>query len=132
MQFETNTHMQPRILIVEDDPCIRELVATFLGRQKFAISEAGDLRTVRRLLTGPEPDVLVLDLQLPDGNGLSILRDVKLQWPGTKIVILTGHGTVEAAEEAYQHDDLFLLSKPFDSEMLSSVVDLALSAKGRV
>lgn len=124
-----NEAMQPRILIVEDDLCIRELVMTFLGRERFALSEAGDLATVRGQMPGAAPELLLLDLHLPDGNGLSLLPEVKRHWPTTKVVILTGYGTVEVAEEAYKLDDLFLLSKPFDSEMLNSVVDLALAGR---
>jgi two-component system, NtrC family, response regulator HydG len=123
--------MQPRILVVEDDQCIRELVATFLGRDKFAMNEVTDLQNLKKELAGPAPDLLLLDLQLPDGNGLSLLPDVKRAWPATKVVILTGYGTVEVAEEAYKVDDVFLLSKPFDGEMLNSVVDLALSARNK-
>jgi two-component system, NtrC family, response regulator HydG len=129
MEFAIEINMQPRILIVEDDKCIRELVATFLGREKFALNVAADLESARKQFTAPAPDILLLDLQLPDGNGLSLLPDVKKNWPDTKVIILTGYGTVEVAEEAYKMDDLFLLAKPFDSEMLNSIVDLAMAAR---
>jgi DNA-binding NtrC family response regulator len=120
--------MPAKILIVEDEPGIRDLVRQFLSPAGYVISEAEDVASLKKQLHLPAPDVLLLDLRLPDGNGLSVIPDLKKSWPAARIVILTGYGSVDAAEQAYKLDDVFLLSKPFDSEMLNAMVGLALAA----
>jgi DNA-binding NtrC family response regulator len=122
--------MKTSILIVDDEVDLRERVKLVLGSVKYELTEAGDLAGLRRALAGPAPDVVILDLRLPDGNSLSALPELKQKWPASKVIILTGHGTVEVAEEAYKVDpQLFLQSKPFDPGTLRALVELALAGK---
>jgi two-component system, NtrC family, response regulator AtoC len=123
--------MQHSILIVEDEPLIRDLIKTYLEPVGCLMTEAGDLAEARKTFAGAAPDVVLLDLRLPDGSGLSLLPEIKSQWPGTRVVILTGDGTIETAEAAYKQGDVFLLNKPFDAEMLRTVLELSLTAGGK-
>lgn len=122
--------MQHSILIVEDEPLIRELIKAYLQPVGCLMTEAGDLAGARKAFSGAAPAVVLLDLRLPDGNGLSILPEIKRHWPATRVIILTGDGSIETAEEAYKRDDVYLLNKPFDAEMLRTVLELSLSASG--
>jgi len=122
--------MQHSILIVEDEPLIRDLIKTYLKPVGCLMTEAGDLADARKMFAGAAPDVVLLDLRLPDGNGLSLLPEIRQHWPGTRVVILTGDGSVETAEAAYKQDDIFLLNKPFDAEMLRAVLELSLTSGG--
>ncbi len=119
--------MPTNILIVEDDPTLRPLLSKLLSAAGYTPTEADCLAALRARFEGPAPDLLLLDLVLPDGDGLSALPEVKKRWPTTRVVILTGHGSVEAAEGAYGIEDVFMLSKPMDSGMLESVIELALA-----
>lgn len=122
--------MKTRILIVDDEADIRERVKLALGHDKYEVTEAGDLAGVRQRLTGPAPGLVILDLKLPDGNSLTVLPELKQAWPASKVIILTGYGTVEVAEEAYKVDPhLFLQTKPFDAGTLRVLVEVALAAK---
>jgi two-component system, NtrC family, nitrogen regulation response regulator GlnG len=122
--------MKTRILIVDDEADIREQVYIALRDEDYELAEAADLASLRRLLAGPAPDVLILDLKFPDGIGLTVLPEVKQKWPATKVILLTGFGTVEVAEEAFELDPhLFLQNKPFDPGTLCALVELALSAR---
>jgi DNA-binding NtrC family response regulator len=122
--------MKTTILIVEDEAVIRELVSHVLGSETCEVSEVENLAGLRRSLAGPAPALVILDLKLPDGHGLSMLPELKQKWPATKVIILTGYGSVDAAEEAYKVDpELFLLSKPMDPGTLRALVELALSGK---
>jgi DNA-binding NtrC family response regulator len=118
--------MAARILLVEDDPTVRESLRNLLSVAGYEMSEASTLRSLQDCLLEPAPQVLLLDLHLPDGHGLSALPDVKKNWPGCKVVILTGDGSLKATEDVYKFDDVFLLSKPLDPEMLESVLEMAL------
>jgi DNA-binding NtrC family response regulator len=70
-------------------------------------------------------------LQLPDGSGLNLLPEIRKHWPSTRVIILTGDGSIETAEAAYKQADVFLLNKPFDAEMLRTVLELSLTAGGK-
>ena len=120
--------MKTRILVVEDEAVIRELVSEVIRSETCEMSEAADLASLRRSLAGPAPELVILDLKLPDGNALDVLPELKQKWPASKVIIVTGHGTVEVAEEAFKVDpNLFLQSKPFDAETLRALVELALA-----
>ena len=120
--------MQHRILIVEDESLIRDLIKTYLEPVGCLMSEASDLATARKAFSSAAPAVVLLDVRLPDGNGLSLLPEIKRHWPRTRVIILTGDGSIETAEEAYKLDDVYLLNKPFDAEMLRTVLELSLTS----
>ena len=121
--------MNAKIVMVDDDEHLRFVVRAVLEADGCAVREAADCNALRRLLPGTAPDAVILDLNLPDGNGLELLPEVKRHWPKSKVIILTGFGTVQAAEAAYKVDDVYLQSKPFDAEMLKAMVALALAPK---
>jgi len=68
---------RPRVLVVDDDPDLRELLADYLGASGFAVEAAGDGTQMRERLAAGAPDVLVLDLMLPGEDGLSLARDLR-------------------------------------------------------
>jgi DNA-binding NtrC family response regulator len=59
------------------------------------------------------------------------MPEIKQSWPNTRVVILTGFATQETADAAFEQGEVFLLSKPFDSELLQGVIDMALAGKPR-
>ncbi len=124
--------MKPTIMIVEDEEIIRSSIRLTLENEGYGVSEGADIAGLREALRGSPPAALILDLSLPDGNALEVLPQIKAQWPATRIVILTGYGTVEVAEQAYKVDDQIILqSKPFDSEMLKALLGLVFRTDGR-
>jgi two-component system, NtrC family, response regulator PilR len=119
--------MKAKILIVDDEAQLREMLRLLFEADGCSVAEAGDGAALRQQLEGPAPDLLLLDLNLPDGNGVNLLPEIKKHWPDCKTVIITGYGSVEAAEGAFKVDhELFLQSKPFDTEILKAVVETAL------
>jgi DNA-binding NtrC family response regulator len=121
--------MNITVVVVDDEADIRFLVKTILEAEGCKVLEAGDGASLRRFFAQPAPDVVILDLKLPDASGLDLLREVKRNWPTAKVIILTGYGTAEAGEEAYKIADVFLQNKPFDGEMLKAMLELALTQK---
>ena len=124
---ENGGNMAARILLVEDDPTLRESLRNQLSVAGYDLSEADTLGALQDRFQEPAPQALLLDLHLPDGHGLSALPDVKRNWPDCRVVFLTAHGSLQATEEVYKLDDVFLLSKPLDPEMLESVLEMALA-----
>jgi len=121
--------MKANVLVVDDDPVVRELLLDLLvgeGCEASASATAAELQTA---LTGPQPDVVLLDRQLPDGDGLELLPLVKKQWPETEVIILTGFGTFDAAVEAIKRGAFHFQGKPFDAKSLLLLVQRACEHK---
>ncbi|HEY4414752.1 MAG TPA: sigma-54 dependent transcriptional regulator, partial [Verrucomicrobiae bacterium] len=76
--------------------------------------------------TQPAPDVVLLDLKLPDANGLDLLPQIKKTWPDTEVIVLTGEATFEAAVQTTKRGAYHFINKPFDPQVLQVTVDRAL------
>lgn len=83
--MSTATH----ILIVDDDPEIRSLLARYLGGQGFRVSTAADRRECESRVADGSPDLIVLDVMLPDGSGLDICRALRDRRPYIPVILLT-------------------------------------------
>ncbi|KAA5604331.1 response regulator [Roseospira marina] len=118
---------RPRVLVVDDTPDIRELLARYLGQHGLTVDAAADAAAARAILTGPaeqRPDLLILDLMMPGEDGLSLCRALRAD-PGTAalpIVMLTAMGeeTDRVVGLELGADDY--ISKPFNPrELLARV-----------
>jgi DNA-binding NtrC family response regulator len=110
----------PSALIVEDDADFRASLARLVEREGYATREAATLARARSELAGRVPDVVLVDLGLPDGGGLELLRDPEL--PPVEFVVITGNATVETAVEALRSGALDYLTKPIDRARLKTVL----------
>ncbi|WP_448192736.1 response regulator [Azospirillum sp. sgz301742] len=72
---------QRRLVIVEDDPVTRSMIATYFAREGFSVHEAASGAECRSLLRALQPDLVFIDLNLPDGNGLHLARDIRAESP---------------------------------------------------
>jgi two-component system, NtrC family, response regulator HydG len=121
--------MKPRVVIVDDEAVIREFVRTILEKNGCEVIEAADGASLKDILGDPQPDVVLLDLKLPDTDGLSLLPQLKKTWPEAEVIVLTGHGSIEAAVEATKRGAYYFQSKPFDGSTLKLQVERALEHK---
>ena len=106
-----------RILIVEDDPDSRDFLARILGKFGYNSECAATLAEGRRKLSA-HPAVVNLDLALPDGNGVELLRQIREQQLPTRTVLLTGAADVAADAVMMKPDVVF--TKPLDASELVS------------
>ncbi|HWO88388.1 MAG TPA: sigma 54-interacting transcriptional regulator [Gemmatimonadales bacterium] len=104
-----------RILIVEDDALLRSVLAERLSREGYDVATAGTLAEARASLDAAPPDLVFLDLRLPDGEGLALLREEATHRDAVWVV-MTAHGTVSAAVEALKLGARDFLEKPFTLE----------------
>lgn len=118
------------VLVVDDDHAFRFAMKKALGRLGYSVEEAaGGLDAVRRLGAGEPPDAALLDLRMDDLDGLDVLRRVS-RVP-TKFVVLTGHGSVDAAVQAMKLGAFSFLEKPVDADLLSPLLDQAIAESKR-
>lgn len=103
-----------RILLVEDDLPLADAVASYLSSKGFAVDPAASLAQARAALPMAPWDAVLLDLHLPDGNGLSLIPAVRRQSPGGAIIILTAHDQVSDRINGLDAGADDYLVKPFD------------------
>ena len=110
-----------RALVVDDDLSFMMGVAELVTREGFETTTANSLTEARERLKEDPPDVVLVDLMLPDGQGFELLGDVP---PGarTEFIIISGHATVESVIEALRAGVLDYLTKPVDIPRLKSVL----------
>lgn len=119
MLIAFNTTM-PYLLVVDDEPETRQLIAEIAEDEGYEVEQAGDIRQARILIERRSPDVILLDMQLPDGNGMELWLD--LQLPDTRVVFVTGHSTVDSAIEALRCGAIDYLQKPVSLRRLRGVL----------
>jgi two-component system response regulator AtoC len=104
----------PRALIVDDDLGFRLGLAEAVAREGLDVVTAGSLAEARADIASAAPDAVLLDLSLPDGSGMELLRDLEalLEPPG--VILITGQATVETAVEALRHGVADYMTKPVD------------------
>jgi DNA-binding NtrC family response regulator len=117
------------ILIIEDDEDFRASVAALVEREGYRPREAGSLAHARELLAEQPPDVVLLDLVLPDGDGLELLADADLA-AQTEFVVMTGHAAMESAVAALREGALDYLAKPVDRSRLQTILTNVARTRG--
>jgi len=114
-----------RVLIVDDDGELARALARMLGDRGFSVSIATSVAEALGYMSAPL-EVVLLDLVLPDGNGMEILRSLKSTRADTEVVMMTAYGDVDAAVEAVRAGAFHFLTKPFASlEAVGLIVDKA-------
>ena len=117
------------ILIVDDEKGIRDGLKLFLKREGHLMFTAEDGKEALEILEKNDIDLVISDLRMPHINGDELLAFIKRDYPGVKVIILTGHGTVENAVEAMRNGAYDFLIKPLNLEKLGLIVKRALSQR---
>jgi DNA-binding NtrC family response regulator len=112
----------PSVLVVDDEPELQQLLAESLEQDGFAVARALDGADALDRLRGFAYDALVVDLRLPDANGMDILDDALSRYPGLCAVVITGFGGVAEAVSAVKRGAIDFLIKPFQLAQLSRVL----------
>jgi DNA-binding NtrC family response regulator len=113
------------VLVVDDEDLIRWSLRARLEENGYGVHEAPDGRTaLKRVSAGV--DLVLLDLRLPDTNGLDLLRQIKGVAPDTVVVLMTAHSTVQNAVEAIKCGAFHYVIKPFEMDEMIALVERAL------
>ena len=111
----------PHALIVDDEPDTSETLAMLVATQGFTVATAASLRDARRQMVLQEPDILLLDLMLPDGSGMELFREAKAL-TNTEVVLMTGHASLDTSIEALRLGAVDYLVKPTHMTQLQGVL----------
>jgi DNA-binding NtrC family response regulator len=117
-----------RVLLVDDEEGYVNVLANRLSRRNMDVTRTYSGQTAIQSLRGAEFDVAVLDLKMEDMDGIEVLKILKKLDPRMEIIMLTGHGSVQAAREGIEYGAFDYLSKPCELEEL---VDKIRAAAGK-
>ena len=123
--------MKPtRVLILDDESTLRTALFRLLDRKGYQVVTAQRLDEARTFMTPEKPfDIAIIDMNLPDGNGLDLISEIKGISPNTQVIVLTGFASIDTAVQATQKGAYHFLTKPFNVEELMSLLDKALAHK---
>src|SRR5256885_2811550 len=118
-----------RILVIDDEPMMSDSLRRHLEEEGYAIDTAATGAEAIDLFDGGAHHLVICDLQLPDMDGLTLLRHMKDSRPTTEVIVVTGYGSVQTAVEATKAGAFYFVEKPFDFEELSPLVEKALERR---
>lgn len=117
---------QARVLVIEDTASLRMTYLSILRGAGYQVCSAATAGCALKMFRAERPEAVLLDLVLPDRNGLDLIRDILAEAPGTPVVAVTAHGSINRAVEAMRAGAHEFLVKPMTSEALLEAVSRAL------
>ena len=126
---DRTAHPQAKILVVEDDENLRRLVAAYLEKEGYAISEAADGPAALAAVEREDPDLVVLDLMLPGTDGLEVARRIRARRT-TPVLMLTARATEDDMLQGFEAGADDYLAKPFSPKLLVARVRAILRRSG--
>lgn len=120
---------QYKALIVDDEPDIRELLDLTLSRMDIETFTAANLDSAHVALEQEKFDLCITDMNLPDGNGIDLVKSIQDNYPSLPVAVLTAYGSMETAITALKAGAFDFVSKPVDLQRLRDLVNTALKLK---
>ncbi len=118
-----------RILVADDDRAVRTALSVNLKKAQYDVSLASSSGEALQLLRESSFDVLLTDVNMPGGSGLQLLSEVRTHWPDTRVVVMTGFGSVADAVGAMKAGAADYIIKPVERDELLLLLDRALQTR---
>jgi DNA-binding NtrC family response regulator len=116
----------PSILVVDDDPDIREVIKDRLESLGYEVSTASTGKKCLDFLDNHHPQMILLDIEMPEMNGLEVLREIRKRDLNVSVLMITAYGTIERAVEAMREGAYDFIPKPFEPGHLTLIIQRAL------
>jgi DNA-binding NtrC family response regulator len=116
------------ILILDDEPIVGDRLKPALEKCGYQVETLTDSQEAIDRLAWKRYDVLITDLKMSGPSGLDVLRFVGEQWPGTRVIVITGYATAEQAKESMKGGAVDFIAKPFRISQLTELVARILAA----
>ena len=114
-----------KIIVLEDDAIVRANLETFLRRQKFDVASAATINAARDHLSRDNFDLIFMDMRLPDGESLELLKELQTRPQRPLAVVMTGFGSVESAVDCMKNGAFDYIIKPFSTEQIEFTLNKA-------
>ena len=112
-----------KVLTIDDELIIRMSCERALSSVGYEVKTASGGKEGIGILEKERFNLVLLDLKMPDMDGIEVLKLIRVKWPDTKVIIITGYGTDQTAEETMKHGAHYLLEKPFTPDKLLSAMN---------
>ena len=124
------TRHKPRILVVDDDPGLLRLLTIRLRAENYEVEAVESGPQALTAAGRFRPDLVITDLRMEPMDGIGLLKELQIRWPGLKVIMLTAHGTIPDAVQATQMGAFGFLTKPVEKQELLDQVQKALRISG--
>ena len=111
-----------RILVVDDEENARVSLAKILTREGYEVASAGNGYEALNYLRNREVDLIITDINMPEMNGISFLRELNHSHPSSNVIMITAHGEVETYIEALNLGAFEYINKPLKVEELKKII----------
>jgi len=111
-----------KILVVDDEPNIREVLQSFLENEGYEVFTADSGATTFSVLEGNNPHIVLLDVRMPDIDGLQCLRHLKDIYPETQVIMMSGFATIQMAKKSLEIGAFDYICKPLSFTHLKEVI----------
>lgn len=121
------------VLVVDDVGVVRRSVFRFLSEEGYRVFEAATIGEALEVLGTARPSIqlVITDVIMPDMNGVDLVRLIREQWPGTRVLFMSAYPAEVLAREGLDNLDVLFLAKPFTRDELITKVGVSLRAQGK-
>ena len=130
--MNTAVKRKARILVVDDDPGLLRLLTIRLRAENYEVEPMENGVQALAAASRFRPDLVISDLRMDQLDGIGLLKELQVRWPGLKVILLTAHGTIPDAVQATQMGAFGFLTKPVEKQELLAQVQKALKISGFV
>jgi len=124
--LKLNEHFLNKILIIDDEEKLRQLLKRIISLEGFDVSESGSLKEAVKLLDKESSDVVLCDVKLPDGNGVDFVKESKIRYPATEFILLTAYGNIADGVQAMRNGAFDYITKGDDNDKIIPLLHRAL------
>jgi two-component system nitrogen regulation response regulator NtrX len=121
--------MTRAVLIIDDEESIRQSLRGALGDEGFKVETSGSGKEGLELIRNERPDVVLLDIWMPEMDGVETLRQIKSEWPDQPVIMMSGHGNIETAVRATKLGAFDFVEKPLSLERLLVILKNAVNVQ---
>ena len=118
------------ILVIDDEKVILESLKMFLTEKGYSVESAASAAEGRQKVEGLKPDVVILDIRLPDGNGLDLLKELRDRNREMPVIMITAFHDMDSTIKAIKHGATEYITKPIDADELERAVQRAMKVTG--
>ena len=115
-----------KILIIDDEEKLRSLMARIIGLEGFEVLEASTCKAGLKKMEQAAIDVVLCDVKLPDGNGVDLIKEIKLAYPSVEIILLTAYGNIPDGVQAIKNGAFDYLTKGNDNDKIVPLINRAM------
>jgi DNA-binding NtrC family response regulator len=119
--------MQGTVLIIDDNENFALFLKRLIGAEGFDTAVAHDAVAARKVIARIYPDVVLMDIRLPDADGVELMKELKDSYPGSQFIMMTAFGSIQSAIESMRLGALDYLTKPFEEEELLVLLQSAMA-----